>query len=87
MWVYLFFCANKIESFGRNTQAGVGFRQKSGNAVWIREAMVIDGGWVQGAQACELGIWVSKGIDLKWTWGRGYYSRADGYNNFVATFF
>lgn len=30
VWVYLFFCANKIGSFRRNTQAGVGFRQKTG---------------------------------------------------------
>lgn len=44
VWVYLFFCAQKIESFGRNTQEGVGFRQKSGSAVWIREAMLTVGG-------------------------------------------
>jgi hypothetical protein len=31
VWVYLPFCANNTESFRRNTEAGVGCREKQGH--------------------------------------------------------
>lgn len=43
LWVYLFFCAKKTESFGRNTQTRVASGRTTGKFGCLREAMVKEG--------------------------------------------
>lgn len=84
LWVYLFFCAKKTESSGRNTQTGVASGWTTGRFCMDKRSN--GEGGVQGAQACEVDIWVSKGSKLQWGWGGGYCSGVGEGHDFCSYF-